>query len=224
MRLKKDNKGRLVVELVLVLPFLLLLVLVSSEITHYVRCRQAVAVLVSEAGKSVFKSCRDFLEAPTTPVPVPRPTTPIPPSYQITQDRTKMCVDDVMSRPANGGVPASGFAAFANQLAPYLKLAAIDIRVTVYAYSTTMTGRPGNLSVLYSYPQIGGRPSKYTISGGGSITGPAPSTSTFVSSQFAINHQRFVIAEGFFDFNGVFSKAFKVGTLGNGEVYDAAIF
>lgn len=197
MRKVANNSGRLVVELLLVMPFLIAIVLVSSEIARFVRCKQAISVLVSEVGKSAYRACGQLREEPVGGLSGPAATT----------RRTEICLQQLML----GGGSGTGFVTFSNSLAAYLQLQSINVRASVY--EGTGTG------LIASYPtSLSAAPiSKFQTS----------SATVRPSAAFMSGRTRFVVIEASFPVTGMmsFSRAFRLsGISANGEVYESALF
>lgn len=198
----KSENGRLVVELVLIIPFLVTLFLVSSEMSKYARNKQAVSVLVGEVGEAVYRSCSSFWELDNGGNNF---------NLANTQERTRLCLDDVVDR--------VGFAQLNENIRPFLRTEYLDVDVSIFALI------PGNSVQLLGTRSIfspntpsANRPTRFSEAGGG-ISGPIP-----ISNAMITQRQRVVVVEGHFRFNGLFSQVFGFDSLPNGEVYDAAVF
>ena len=199
MKSVANQSGRLVVELLLVMPFLVALVLVSSEIARFVRCKQAAAVLTSEVGKAAYRSCGEIVDFDNTNNGFVDPV--------ATATRIRICLRDVMQRDGT-----SGFNNFSASLAAYLNLQNLQIRVGVFDGTGNTPFTP-----ISSYPTTGGPASRF-----GTATGTLQPSANFLA-----NKGRFVVAEVFFPVSGMmgFSRAFGLSSIqANGQAYDAALF
>ena len=199
MKSAANQNGRLIVELLLVMPFLVTLVLVSSEIARFVRCKQAAAVLVSEVGKAAYRSCGEIIDFQNTSTALVDPV--------ATRDRIRICLNDVMQRSGT-----TGFDNFSASLAAFLNLGNLQIRVGVYDGTSSTPYTP-----ISSYPPTGGPASRF-----GTASGSIQPSPTFLA-----NKGRFVVAEVFFPVTGMmsFSRAFGLSSIqANGQAYDAALF
>jgi hypothetical protein len=203
MKRVSNQSGRLIVELMLVLPFLLALVLVSSEIARFTRCKQAAVVLTSEIGEAAYRACGELVEVAVVGVNNLS-------ASEATRQRIQICLNELM-QPFPEANPQIGFNQFTTDLGNALGVQNFRARVGIY------DGSSGTPVLIEAFPSTGGPTSRFE--NGTSSVNPA--------STFLTKRGRFAVAEVYFSVSGMmsFSRAFGLsGIQPNGEVYEAALF
>ncbi len=191
--------GTALLELVLILPFILMVVLTTVEVSRLLRAAQLAQAVSREASNAIYRRCSDFFE-------------PDGEDSNATIDRTQLCVQNVWDTQLKDVV------------AQIASAGTSQVVMSIYRRVAAPSGGKSNVQRFALVNNGAGTRITRFSTNGTTVSQSSSKANVVLDATFLLNHRRLAIAEVYFQVSPIIQFIPLLnGPFFNGDYYAASL-